>query len=80
MGGFIALTVAARHSSTIGNVVIVASRASGPDLAVYPGLGKPSQGNVTMMDAILAGAFPQGADDPGESCSWQMKDQRNIEE
>jgi pimeloyl-ACP methyl ester carboxylesterase len=67
MGGFIALTMAARHGSFINNVVIVASRASGPELTVSPSTDQLSNSNASMFDLLTEGSFPQGGRDPGGS-------------
>ena len=65
MGGFIGLTLAARHGSSVNNVVIVASKSSGPELTSSP---TPAQqpANVSLAELLLEGSFPQGARDPGE--------------
>jgi hypothetical protein len=68
MGGFIALTIAARHASMIRHVVVLASRASGPALTIPPGIEKLacSITNATIANLVVEGSFPKGSQDPGE--------------
>jgi hypothetical protein len=64
MGGFIALTMAARHASTIRHAVIVVSKASGPELANPANL---SHLDPNVYPAVpLADVFPQGELDTGK--------------
>ena len=62
------MTLAARHSDLINNVVIVGSRASGSDLAVGPqvpeGLRPANQEGQNPVEGLL-GLFPEGLADPG---------------
>ena len=67
MGGFIALTMAARHGSVVRNVVIVASKASGLELSNPPTLDilDPNINAAVPMSYI----FPQAELDLGNACS-----------
>jgi pimeloyl-ACP methyl ester carboxylesterase len=69
MGGFIALTMAAAHGSKVGHLVIIGSRASGPDLEVGSVDLDPS--HYEMLDdlklQLIGNNFPNGLDDPGRA-------------
>jgi len=67
MGGFISLTMAAKHPSKIGKVVMIGSRASGPDLEVGSIDLNPNHfDNLENLKLhIMEGLFTHGLDDPG---------------
>ena len=64
MGGFIALTMAARHGSMVRNVVIVGSQASGPEMPNPPTLDVLNP-NITAA-VPMSYVFPQAELDPGK--------------
>ena len=67
MGGFISLTMAAKHPSKIGKVVMVGSRGSGPDLEVGSIDLNPNHfDNLENLKLhLMEGLFTHGLDDPG---------------
>ena len=69
----IALTIAARHGSSIRHVVSLASRASGPALLGMPNVDNLANDSSAFDLNLLVGAsFPQGARDPGEAEACNM--------